>query len=185
MNEYSKYNDEELVAKLCEGKSKAEKAFAEIYTRYSQRIYAYCLRMTGHEDDAQDIFHEAFVKFYDIAQTNKKFENVPALLITIARNMIINKKRHDKVSVNIEDYNIGSNDRGYDEKELLQLIARALELLDFDYREAFILRLYHGLTYNDISQITGETIGAVRNRAWRAKEKVKSILAPYLEDLSN
>jgi RNA polymerase sigma-70 factor (ECF subfamily) len=185
MSDYSKYKDAELVAEFREGKAKAEKAFAEIYTRYSQRVYAYCLRMTGDEDDAKDIFHEAFVKFFDIAKSKKYLENISGLLITISRNMIINKKRHDKISVNIEDYNVASHDRGYDEKELLQLISRALELLDFDYREAFILRLYHGLSYNDISKITGESIAAVRNRAWRAKEKIKDILAPYLEDLSN
>ena len=85
--------------------------------------------------------------------------------------------------MNIEDFNVQSNDKGYEEKELLQLIARAIELLDFDYREAFILRMYHGFSYNEIAQITGESVDAVRNRAWRAKEKIKDILAPYLEEM--
>lgn len=185
MDVYSKYVDAELVAELVEGKEKAEKAFAEIYTRYSQRVYAYCLRLTGHQEDAQDIFHETFVKFYDYAKKKKIVNNISSLLFTIARNIIINQKRDKKLNLNIDDFNIKSNDKGYDEKELLQLIAHAIELLDFEQREAFILRLYHGLSYPEISRITGESLPTIKNRTWRAKEKVKNILAPYLEDLSN
>jgi RNA polymerase sigma-70 factor (ECF subfamily) len=183
MNVYGKYSDAELVAELNESKSRAEKAFAEIYTRYSQRIYAFCLRMTGHEEDAQDIFHETFIKFYEHTKTHKIIENISGLLMRIARNILINQKRASKITMNIEDFNVQSNDKGYEEKELLQLIARAIELLDFDYREAFILRMYHGFSYNEIAQITGESVDAVRNRAWRAKEKIKDILAPYLEEM--
>lgn len=185
MDAYSKYVDAELVSELKEGKRKAEKAFAEIYTRYSQRVYAYCLRLTGHQEDAQDIFHETFVKFYDYARKKKIVDNIPSLLITIARNIMLNQKRDKKINVNIDDFQLKSNDQGYDEKELLQLIASAMELLEFEQREAFILRIYHGLSYPEISKITGESLTTVKNRAWRAKEKIKNILAPYLEDLSN
>ncbi len=183
MNVYGTYSDAELVAELNESRNKAEKAFAEIYTRYSQRLYAYCLRMTGHEQDAQDIFHETFIKFYEHSQNNKIVDNIMGLLTKIARNILINHKRSEKITMNIEDFKIRSNDRGYEEKELLQLIGRAIELLEFEYREAFILRMYHGFSYNQISKITGESVDAVRNRAWRAKEKVKEILAPYLEEI--
>jgi RNA polymerase sigma-70 factor (ECF subfamily) len=183
--DYSKYKDADLVAELKLGKENAEKSFAEIYTRYSQRIFAYCLRMTGHQEDAQDAFHETFLKFYDMAQDQKYVEHLSGLLLTIARNICFNKSRNQKVTLNIDEFLLVSNDRGYEEKELLQLISGALSALDMEYREAFILRNYHGLSYQDISQITNESIATVRNRAWRAKEKIKTILAPYLADLSN
>lgn len=183
--DYSKYNDADLVAELKLDKEKAEKAFAEIYTRFSQRVYAYCLRMTGHQEDAQDAFQETFLKFYDMAQEKNYVDHLLGLLITIARNVCFNQTRNQKITVNIDDFKLVSNDKGYDQKELLQLISGALAALDTDYREAFILRNYHGLSYNDITLITGESIATVRNRAWRAKEKIKTILAPYLADLSN
>lgn len=185
MDVYSRYIDAELSTELCSGKAEAEKAFGEIYTRYSQRTYAYCLRLTGHKEDAQDVFHETFLKFYNYAVEHKVVENIPSLLFKIARNIIINQRRNKKISINIDEFQLKSNDRGYDEKELLQLIAHAIELLDFEFREAFILRIAHGLTYAEISRITGDSEATVRNRAWRAKAKIKKILAPYLEDLSN
>jgi RNA polymerase sigma-70 factor (ECF subfamily) len=76
------------------------------------------------------------------------------------------------------------HDQGYEQQELLEIIARALELLDFEHREAFVLRQYHGMPYKDISELTGENISTIKNRVWRAKEKIKEILEPILEDLS-
>ncbi len=179
-----KYSDSELYSKLRGSKKEAETAFAELYSRYSQRIYAYCLRVTGSQDDARDIFQETFTNFYNSSKNKERLENIPGYLITIARNQCINYKRNLKISVNIEDYNVFSTDTGYEQKELLELIARALELLDFEYREAFILRQYQGMSYKEISKITGDSITAVKNRVWRAKEKIKDILEPYMQDLS-
>lgn len=182
--QYSKYNDLELYEALCKKKSIAEGAFAELYSRYSQRIYAYCLRVTGTPEDARDIFQEAFLKFFHSGQTSMHVDNVPGFLLTITRNLCINYKRNKKISLNIEDYNVVTNDSGYEQKELLQIVSKALECLDFEYREAFILRQYQGLSYQEISDVVGDSVPAIKNRVWRAKEKIKKILEPYLQDLS-
>ena len=182
--DYGKYNDADLVKALTDDKNISEAAFSEIYSRYSQRIYAYCLRIMGHQEDAQDVFQEVFVKFYNMANSLNYVENLPGLLITISRNLCLNSKRDLKLNTKIEDFNLVTYDKGYDNKELLQLISRALVLLDFEYREVFILRQYHGMSYTEIAKIIGESESTARNRAWRAKEKIKEILSPYLADLS-
>ena len=182
-NKFGKYNDSDLFIALKDKKT-AEAAFAELYSRHSQRIYAYSLRVTGSPEDAQDIFQEAFMKFFAAAEDKDYIENVPAFLLTITRNLCINYLRSRRLTFDIEDYNFSTNDTGYEQKEMLELIGRSLETLDFDYREAFILRQYHGMSYKEISMITGDSISAVKNRVWRAKEKIKDILQPYLEDIS-
>ena len=183
--DFSKYNDIELFAALKSKKQAAEASFAELYSRYSQRVFAYCLRITGSHDDAKDIFQETFLKFYQSAQGAKLIDNVPGFLLTIARNLCLNYKRDQKSNLRIEDFVLTANDRGYDQKEMMQVISSALELLEFEHREAFILRQYHGLDYNEIALITGDTVTAVKNRVWRAKEKLKEILTPYLEEVPN
>lgn len=181
---YCKYSDIELYAALSDKKNVAEAAFAELYSRFSQRVYAYCLRVMGDPLDAQDIFQEAFMKLFNSAHTRKDVDNLPGYLIAIARNLCINYKRRHKKTYNIEDYTVSTNDRGYEQKELMQLIGTALELLEFEYREAFVLRQYQGMSYKEISSVTGDSISAIKNRVWRAKERIKGILEPYLEDLS-
>jgi len=166
-------------------KPESEAAFSELYARFSQRIYAYCLRILGNTEDAMDVFQDTFLSFYKSGTTQKKMENVAAFLFTIARNLCINHKRDKKSTSNIDDFEFFNSEKKYENEELLQLISTALEFLDFEYREAFVLRLYHGLSYKEIADVQNETIAAVRNRVWRAKEKIKNILTPYLEDLSN
>jgi RNA polymerase sigma-70 factor (ECF subfamily) len=182
---FGKYNDLELFRALRGKKPIAEAAFSELYARYAQRVFAYCLRVTGDDDDAKDIFQETFLKFYHNAKSSKDIDNIGGLLITIARNQCLNFKRNRKNILNIEDFNISTNDTEYEKKELLKLISMAIELLDFEYREAFILRQYQGLSYKEIADITETSISAIKNRVWRAKEMIKEILSPYLEDMSN
>jgi RNA polymerase sigma-70 factor (ECF subfamily) len=73
----------------------------------------------------------------------------------------------------------------YEQQELLQLIQASLELLPEDYREAFVLREYNGLTYQEISEVIGQSIDVVKVRIFRAKKKLRDILAPYLKDLNS
>ena len=182
---YSKYSDFELFNLLSGNQSEAELAFGELYLRYSQNIYAYCLRVTGNKEDANDIFQETFCNFFNSAKTKPETKSVSGLMITIARNLCINHTRSKRIHIDLEEYNLQTNDTGYEQKELLDLISNALELLEFEYRDAFILRQYHGFSYKEIGEITNAPESTIRNRYWRAKEKIKEILSADLQEISN
>lgn len=181
--EYRKYDDKQLFEKLKSSEFERQLAFAEIYSRYSHRIYSYCLRLRGNVDDANDIFQETFLKFYYSIDNLDHIDNFLPYLIKISRNIHLNYKRTPVSDVVLDELILVSNDKSYEQKELLELIANALECLDFDYREAFILRLYQGLSYKEISDITGVSVPTLKNRVWRAKEKLKEILEPILNEL--
>ena len=83
----------------------------------------------------------------------------------------------------LEDFHLSYRDVPYEQRELLQLIQASLELLPEDYREAFVLREYNGLSYNEIAEVIGESLDVVKVRIFRAKKKLRDILAPYLADL--
>jgi RNA polymerase sigma-70 factor (ECF subfamily) len=91
--------------------------------------------------------------------------------------------KKNTVDIDEVDYyvSIGTN---YEQKELLDLITRSLDLLEDDYREAFVLREYSGLSYEEIAEVTGISLGNAKSRVFRAKQKIKSILNPYLKDIS-
>ncbi|HRK59713.1 MAG TPA: sigma factor-like helix-turn-helix DNA-binding protein, partial [Candidatus Kapabacteria bacterium] len=73
---------------------------------------------------------------------------------------------------------------GYEQQELLNLLTRSLELLDEDHREAFVLREYSGMSHGEIAELTGTSIANAKSRVFRAKQKIKSILLPYLKEFS-
>ncbi len=182
---YSIYSDRELFLYLKGSKEESEAAFTELYNRYASRIHAYCYRVVGNTEQAEDIFQETFLRFYRSAQNERNMTNVPGYLLTIARNLCLNHKRDRRQTVSIDTLQFSAEEEhAQDKTELLELITMALELLEFEYREAFVLREYNGLSYAQIAEVVKTTVPTIKTRVFRAKQKIKAILTPYLKDLS-
>ena len=180
----SHHTDAELFYQMKEEKPIAEQAFGELYARHSPRVFAYCRRILGDRDRAQDAFQDTFIKFYQSAQQERIMTNVPAFLLRIARNLCLNAQRTKHQTVQFEDFHASMQDESAEKAELLKLITTALELLPEDYREAFVLREYDGLSYQEICEVTNSSMATVKIRLFRAKQKIREILAPYLADLA-
>ncbi len=188
-NNNQKYTTDQLANLLNGSKSEREVAFTYVYNKYSNRLYSYCVRIAGNPQDADDIFQETFANFLNIKKDYSELTNLGSYLIKIARNIELNNKRSKKkYSLNIEEYNylllVDEKDK-YDKKEEMDIISNALELLDFNYKEVFILRQYHNMEYTEIASITNESVHVLRNRYFRAKEKLKEILEPILKEKIN
>jgi RNA polymerase sigma-70 factor (ECF subfamily) len=177
---YTKHTDEELFSLITQGN---EQAFVELYTRYRGRIYAYALRMLGDRDRASDVFQETFTRIYQQSKNSEReLSNVSAYVFTTARNICLNAIRDQKPSTSVEDYHQVIFQPSHENIELAKLVKTALELLPQHHREAFVLREYDGLSYQEIADLTGHTLATVKIHIFRAKEKLRKILAPYLEE---
>lgn len=174
-----------MVQDLHLSKPESEAAFTELYNRYAQRTYAYILRLTGNVTSSQDILQEVFFKFYKAASQDIGIANPGGFIMMIARNLCLNWKRDQREAIPIEDLELPTDERSFEKDELLQLINAALELLDIDYREAFVLKYYQGYSYEEMSALTGETVNALKNRVWRAKEQIKRSLKSYILETQN
>jgi RNA polymerase sigma-70 factor (ECF subfamily) len=53
-----------------------------------------------------------------------------------------------------------------------------------DYREVFILREYEGLSYAEIAEVVDSSLSNVKVRIFRAKQKIRDILTPYIREFS-
>jgi len=183
-NNFSKYDDKELVVMVANKGKDAEQAFKEIYNRYASDVNAYSLKITGNVQQAEDIFQETFIRFYQKVNYIDEKTNVPGYLITIARNLCLNLKRDKKVMVPIDDYVFAMpENKTYENDELLNLINYALDLLDYEFREAFILKEYNGLKYEELAELIGISVNNAKSRVFRAKKRIREILQPYLKDL--
>lgn len=178
-----KYTDPELFELVQSQGNLANDAFSELYDRHSPRVFAYCRRFLGNKEEAQDVLQETFIRLYKSSKRDREMTNVPAFILTIARNLCVNSQKKKKPLVSYEEFMVVRENYNKDEEELLDLIKMAMELLPEDYKEVFILREYEGLSYQDIADITDSSMANVKVRIYRAKQKVKDILSPYLEDL--
>ncbi len=179
------YSDAQLYYMLCDDRKTAEFAFAELYARLSGKVYSYCLRFMGDKDEANDIFQEAFLKFHQSADKHREMTNVPGFLMRITRNLCINAVRKENVDVSYEDYmGVQDDESSSDKKELLGLIKKGLKQMPEEYREYFVLREYDGFSYLEIAEIMNTNIDTVKVKIFRAKKKMREILAPYMKELT-
>ena len=183
--DFSRYTDEQLFAAFRASGKEKDAAFRELFSRYERKVYMFCLRLCGNPDDANDIFQETFTRFYrQTLKENETVSNILAYLLTSARNVFLTTRRNKVYWSPFEDELIADHHPLYERKELLTIIGSALELLDVPYREAFILRFYQGLSYKEIAEITGDSVSSLKVRVMRAKDQVRTILQPYIADLT-
>lgn len=183
-----KYSDAELLVLFRGDKTEFDLAFLNVYTKYSNKVYFYILKILGDEDSAKDAFQETFIRFSDKVKKETDILSFQNYLIKVARNICIDIKNSRKMSefidldlVNLEDYGYNVDVTSENEKmELISYIDSCLDLLDDDEKEIVICRQFQGLSYDEIVEITGINSNNARLKFFRAKEKLKNLLLPYL-----
>jgi RNA polymerase sigma-70 factor (ECF subfamily) len=174
--------DKELVKLLAGNEEVANKAYLEIYERYSKKVYIYCKKAINNENFFEDIFQDIFINFYNAGRNGYVTDCLQPYLFKIARNLCLNYKRDNKqILIHLEEIHIPEMMNDTQSKELAELINSALDLLNDEYKEAFILQAYQSLSYNEISEILEVLVSTFRNRIVRAKRKLSELLSPYLE----
>lgn len=167
------------------GGNRAHQALSMLYKRHSPRIYSYVRKILGDVQATDDIFQETFVRFYEMGVSGQEIQNVQGYLLKISRNLCLNEKakKYNTSTITIENFEFPSLDTPYEQKELSRLISTALEMLPEDYKEVLILREMYGYSYNEIAEIVETSMPIVRTRIYRAKQKIRVILQPFIDDL--
>jgi RNA polymerase sigma-70 factor, ECF subfamily len=182
--DYRRYSDTELFAAFAHAPEEKRAAFEEIYSRYANRVFAFCLRLSLNRDDADDMFQEALTRFYNHTWQQERVGNILSYLLTSARNIYLNSRRGSERMSSLTEESGAVSLPQYETDELVNMIGSALELLELPYREAFVLRFYQGLSYREMAEITGDSIAALKVRVMRAKDQLRTVLAPYIQDLT-
>lgn len=183
-DDFSTYSDQQLADMLRGEHSQQEAAFAEIYTRYSQKLYLYCVKVLESSEEAADIYQDVFLKFVTSVRNDSiQLTNIFGYLLKMARNSCINFKRQQAVRNKYTEEPEVQKPVNYGNKQLLDIIDKALQDFDFSSREVFVMRLYQGMSYSEIGTICDMSENAAKNKFWRTKEKLKEALGPYMMDL--
>ncbi|HYF02071.1 MAG TPA: RNA polymerase sigma factor [Patescibacteria group bacterium] len=179
-------SDRELCRLMREDAACADGAFMEIYNRYASKVNAYCFRILNNTELAEDTFQETFLRFYQSVKNEREMTNLAGFLITIARNLCLNYKRNKLESVSIDEELLSYSDEArHDKNELLYLIHTALELLEPEFREVFVLKEYDGFSLAEIAEITGTSLANTKSRIHRAKDQIRSLLSEYIKDIQS
>lgn len=164
--------------------TKSPEAFGELYDLYHDRIYRFVLFKIGNKEDAQDLTAEAFLKCWDHINRNKPITNLNALLYSIGRNLVIDHYRRQKAKYEISEETVEaipdlkSEDiiKNIEVKNESEIVFKALDVLNGQYKEILILKYIDELTNKEISEIMDISEGNARVMAHRAIESLKKVL---------
>jgi RNA polymerase sigma-70 factor (ECF subfamily) len=174
-------------------------AFGELVCRHGDSLLGYLTRMTGSKEQAEDLFQETFKRVHEKADTFRG-SRIKSWLFAIATNVAIDGMRKSRrlqvVSLNQkldcdddEGQEFGAvavadNSNGPSQKAIMdeqkEQVRQALELLPARQRATLVLAYYQQLSYPDVAQVLGCSIGTVKTQMYRA---LKS-LAQRLPDIS-
>ncbi len=173
--------DADLCARFMGGD---DTAFMELFDRHTHRLYLYCLKFVHDRVLAEDLVHDIWERFIKLREKDPApLQNPAGYLVRMARNLCLNHIRDTKKFSGLED--VPEQELPHtDIKELShheELVLMALPRLPVSQREVLILNAYSGYRFDEIAEILGESVGAIRTRAWRARNQLGRIISAFIE----
>ena len=168
---------ESLAERLCHGDPAA---FAELYDACADRLHHYlCVRL-GSREDAADVLQETFAR---LARSRLRFVRVGdpvAYSFVVARNeaarwMSRASRERSNRAVHAELLFWEASSSDAELRETAESIAVALGRLEEDLAEVIELKIYSGLTFAEVSRVTGLPQGTVATRYRRAITKLREM----------
>ena len=176
-------------------------AFAELITRYQDRLYNAQLRMVGHAEDARDLTQETFLRAVSAMASFDGRSQLYTWLFRIGVNLAMNHRRrgqrdkalrdprgnHDPVVARQAEHLLRQAaeradpppDCQAEASERQALVRRALGELEPQQRAIVVLRDIEGLDYQQIAEVLEVAVGTVKSRLHRARMALRERLAPY------
>ena len=176
--------DEELVRRFALGDVEA---FARLVGRYQGAAFRFFLRMTGRRPDAEDLAQETFVRVYESLPGLEDPGRFRSWFWAIASNLVRDHHKYRQRRRHLSTEGDIDLDRDLMEAgtrpaaELASRIQSALQELDDQRRLVLTLREYHGLSYEEIAETAGCSVGAVRWRLHSARRQLRASLSDLME----
>ncbi|NLX06286.1 MAG: sigma-70 family RNA polymerase sigma factor [Phycisphaerae bacterium] len=187
-------NEAELIAAAQAGQLSA---FGSLIGFYQDRLYNLGYRLCGSHDDAAELTQETFLRaLKGIGQFQRRsrfYTWMVRIMINLSRDMHDRARRetrhvaaqahdllkHSQAAQMARAQNPGAR---LENRETAEIIQQGIEALDPHLRETLVLREVEQMSYRDIAETLKISEGTVKSRVFRAREALRSVLAPYVEE---
>ena len=155
------------------------RAFGELYERYRDAIYRFCLARTGTSHDAEDLTSDVFMKaLQSIDRYQERGLPFAAFLYRIARNAAIDRSRTLKQPLSVDGLLQEPASKQNVELEATfavekSILLAALGKLKSEHRDVIVMRFIEGYSALEVAAALGKTEGAVRTLQHRALERLR------------
>ena len=176
------FTEEDIIAQLRDP-AKQRDAFARIVNLFGERLYWHIRKMVLSHEDTNDILQNTFLK----AWTNIEYFRGEAKLSTWLYKIAINEsltflnKRQQANNLSLEDTDIYlleqlKSDEYFDGDEAQMKLQKAILSLPKKQRLVFNMKYYEEMTYEEMSEILGTSVGALKASYHHAVKKIEALL---------
>ncbi len=179
----------ELISRCQKGDPDALK---ELFEKYHKRVYGIAYGVVRQREDALDVVQEVFTKLFQAIRGFRGKSKFYTYLYRMAINTAIDHtRRRGKFSASSLDEEGAvqpaepeerAPDRVLLDKELEDKVKSALEKIPVDQRTALILREVEGLSYQEMAEVMGSSIGTVMSRLHYGRKRMQALLKDYLKE---
>jgi RNA polymerase sigma-70 factor, ECF subfamily len=158
-------------------------AFNELMGLWQHRIHRFAYRFFANTDDADEITQKTFISVYQKLDTLSDPVKFPAWIYRIANNLCLDelKRTGRKKFTALENHEVHSGENGtpagyLENKELGEVLQKALLLLPDEQRTVIILKEYEGLKFREIAEILDQPENTVKSRMYHGLKSLRRIL---------
>ena len=173
------HDDEQLIEQLRDPQ-RCRKAFNEVIKIYTEPLYWQIRKMVIDHEDANDVLQNTFIKAWSSIENFRGDAKLSTWLYNIAINesiTFINKeKQRNNVSLDDDDsclINSLASDEWFDGDDLRLELQKAINSLPEKQRLIFNMRYFDDMKYEDMSEILGTTVGALKASYHHAVKKIE------------
>jgi RNA polymerase sigma-70 factor (ECF subfamily) len=183
-------SDEQLLARLARGD---RDALEELFRRYRTLAYRVAHRLLGHEADALDAVQDGFAKALTHLTGFQGRSSFKTWLLRVVSNAALDlgRQRGRREALSLDAFAAGERERldpqvatnpaaGLERDDLRRQLDRALAALPEAQRRTFVLHAEAELSYREVAEVLGISIGTVMSRLYYARQKLRAYLAQWV-----
>lgn len=177
------FNEAVLENLINKAKKGDESAFCDLVGDMEPLVYNFALRMmNGNHQDAEDMAQEAFLRVYKSLTGYKAEASFKTWVLRICKNVCLDEMRKRSVRVvageEVPEVVADSTDVQGEviDNERREMLKNAINSLEGRAKMLIVMRDINGLSYKEISQITGLEQGTVKSALNRARKKLREII---------
>lgn len=177
------HNEQELISRLQSPQHK-DQAFRELLKLYQERLYWHIRKMVYHHDDADDVLQNTFVKIFRHIDSFKGDSKIYSWMYRIATNEAISflNQKAKMQNITLEEVKEQAlnnlTEDIYFEGDQLQLeLQKAIATLPHKQQLVFNMKYFDDLTYEELSEILGTSVGALKTSYHLAVKKITFYLS--------
>jgi len=178
----------EMVSRCQQGDQEALK---EIFDKYHKKVYSIAYGVVRQREDALDVVQEVFIKLFRSIKNFKGRSNFYTYLYRMVMNTAIDHKRkagkqfmsslNEEGSFEPSDEAERGPERILLQKELEERVKLAMDKLPDEQKAALIFRDVEGLSYQEMAEAMGCSIGTVMSRLHYGRKRMQESLKDYVK----